>query len=274
MHGQQRAHRGRKVWRLLPGAVLCALAVQTAFPVPSTAQTNNSGIEIRGPIDDVPQLKDILPDFNTTIVPRQAPDTNVDTDAVSESQISLVAQMTRESKAPIGGGLVWRIFSVPSGTRAQPKLVRTLTEAAPSFSLPPGIYYVNAAFGRANLTRRITVLERGRLREVFVINAGGLRADVGISGGSAPDARSVSINIYSEESDQSGQRQLIVRNARPGRVIRLNAGIYHLESRVGRANAFVKSEVSIEAGKLTVARILHEAAVVTFRLVATAGGEA
>lgn len=242
--------------------------------VPSVPSlTPNTGIEIRGPIDDIPQIRDIKPDFNTTVVPRRVPGAE-DAEAGPESRIKLVAKLTRTNEKTITEGLVWRIFSVSDGSPNEPKLIQTLRDAAPNLTLPQGTYYANAAYGRANLTRRLTVLERGKLREVFVLNAGGLRAEVGVAGGAAPNKRSVRINIYSEESDQAGQRQMIVRGARPGLTLRLNAGIYLLESRIGAANAFVRSEVSVEAGKITVARILHEAATVTFRLVTTQGGEA
>lgn len=242
------------------------------LPAIPMAHAQGTGIEIRGPIDDIPQLKDILPDFNTTVVPRSNPDD--DEPPVIESTIVLEAHLTRDLKEPISNGVVWRVFTPPRTPRGTPNLVRTLNEPRPSFTLPPGTYYVNAAYGRANLTRRITVLERGKLREVFVLNAGGLRADVAISDGGKPVPQAVTINIYDDESDQAGQRAIIASGIKPGQIVRLNAGLYMLESRIGRANAFVKSEVSVEAGKLTVARILHQAASITFRLVRAPGGEA
>ncbi|MEO0811186.1 MAG: hypothetical protein AAFW82_11270, partial [Pseudomonadota bacterium] len=61
---------------------------------------------------------------------------------------------------------------------------------------------------------------------------------------------------------------------RPGRITRLNSGIYRIVSRLGDANAIVASEVTVEAGKLTEATVLHEAAKVTFKLVQSAGGDA
>ena len=47
-------------------------------------------------------------------------------------------------------------------------------EASPFLKLQPGEYTVNAAFGRANLTRKITVKAAdGPPFEAFVLNAGG-----------------------------------------------------------------------------------------------------
>jgi hypothetical protein len=56
--------------------------------------------------------------------------------------------------------------------------------------------------------------------------------------------------------------------------MRLNAGIYRIVSTYGDANAVVEADVTVEAGKLTEATILHSAARATFKLVTRLGGEA
>ncbi len=63
-------------------------------------------------------------------------------------------------------------------------------------------------------------------------------------------------------------------NAKPGLIIRLNAGIYHLVSTYGDANAKVEADVTVEAGKLTEATVTHQAAKAAFKLVTRTGGEA
>ncbi len=83
----------------------------------------------------------------------------------------------------------------------------------------------------------------------------------------------MSYSIYSD-LDQSDSRRLIMSGAKPALVMRLNAGIYHIVSTYGDANATVASDVTVEAGKLTEATIAHAAAKATFKLVARAGGEA
>jgi hypothetical protein len=62
--------------------------------------------------------------------------------------------------------------------------------------------------------------------------------------------------------------------AKPGLIIRLNAGIYQVVSTYGDANAIVRADVTVEAGKLTEATIAHAAARVSFKLVNREGGEA
>ncbi|MEO1264539.1 MAG: hypothetical protein AAFV26_02415, partial [Pseudomonadota bacterium] len=227
----------------------------------------------------VPELKDRSggggqkPDFNTTIVPRSDRAKQADQEAPADSgTLMLEAALTSDGQT-IDNGLTWRIFQRGIGLNAAPRLLQTVKQADPRLQLAPGTYFVNAAYGQANLTRRVVVLANGRLLERFVLNAGGLRADVMI-GEVAPPPQSVRLKIFSDESDQSGQRKLVINNLRPGVVARLNAGIYFLESRVGRANAVVRSQVSVEAGKLTVAKVSHQAATITFKLVTKAGGEA
>jgi hypothetical protein len=60
----------------------------------------------------------------------------------------------------------------------------------------------------------------------------------------------------------------------PGKTVRLNAGSYHIVSQYGDANAVVRSDVTVEAGKLSDAVVSHEAAKVTLKLVNQPGGEA
>ena len=63
-------------------------------------------------------------------------------------------------------------------------------------------------------------------------------------------------------------------DAKPGLIIRLNAGAYHIVSVYGDANAKVRADVTVEPGRLTEATINHTAAKVTFKLVLQPGGEA
>jgi preprotein translocase subunit YajC len=133
---------------------------------------------------------------------------------------------------------------------------------------------VNVAFGRANLSRKIVVSAERATQERFVLNAGGLRLNPVLASGEAITERAVSYDIYSDERDQYGQRTKLMSAVRPGTIIRLNAGIYNIVSSYGDANALARSDVTVEAGKLTEATLSHPAAKVTFKLVARAGGDA
>ena len=214
---------------------------------------------------------------NTTVIPWQPstkpkPGKSADHD---QTQVTLVALLTQDGQR-IDSGLVWRVFK-HEGDDAAPghnELVVTRREASPVLRLPPRDYFVNAAFGRAHLTRRITVKAGVQSVEPFVLNAGGLRVTALVNNGESVPSNSVSYDIFSDERDQFGNRARILSGARPGVIVRLNSGIYHVVSTYGDANAHVSADVTVEAGKLTEASVTHSAAKTTFKLVTRAGGEA
>src|SRR6478752_3937834 len=171
-------------------------------------------------------------------------------------------------------GLIWRVFTPQPGANGARKLVSTHHEAMPTAALVPGEYLVNAAYGLSNLTKKIKVESGRSLEETFVLNTGGLKLAAVLAGGAALPASSVHFDILSDEEDQFGNRHKILDDAKPGVVIRLNAGAYHLVSTYGDANGTVRADVTVEPGKITEATVQHAAAPVTFKLVQSAGGEA
>lgn len=223
-------------------------------------------------------------DGNVTVVPRAAetltpPATQGQATGQAAGQVSgpadvqLSAFLTTDGQR-IDRGLVWRVYSEAKGADGKPKLISTLRDAAPTLKIAPGTYIVNVSFGRANLTRRLTIeaKEGAPLAERFVLNAGGLRVNAQVSGHPAPEG-AVAYSVFSDR-DQSDNRRLVLSGVKPGLIVRLNAGIYHIESSYGDANAVVKSDVTVESGKLTEATVAHAAAKVTLKLVTRAGGEA
>ena len=155
-----------------------------------------------------------------------------------------------------------------------PALVSTHQDAQPAVKLAPGNYLINVAFGLAHLTRLITVTANQDTQEKFVINAGGLRIRARTESGNFSSPALVTYDLFSDERDQFGKRLKIMTGVRPGGITRLNSGIYRIVSRLGDANAVVASEVTVEAGKLTEAMVVHEVAKVTFKLVQNPGGDA
>ena len=179
-----------------------------------------------------------------------------------------------EAGPQVKTGLIWRVFTPQPGANGARKLVSTHHEAMPTAALVPGEYLVNAAYGLSNLTKKIKVESGRSLEETFVLNTGGLKLAAVLAGGAAFPASSVHFDILSDEEDQFGNRHKILDDAKPGVVIRLNAGAYHLVSTYGDANATVRADVTVEPGKITEATVKHAAAPVTFKLVQSAGGEA
>ncbi|GAB4232558.1 MAG: hypothetical protein Kow0032_15360 [Methyloligellaceae bacterium] len=174
----------------------------------------------------------------------------------------------------VTSGIIWRIFHPKPDVAGRYRLVATHSTAQPTDALPPGEYLVNAAYGLAHTTKKIRVQAGTSLNETFILNAGGLRLGAVLVNGGPIPPNSVRYDIYADEADQFGNRKKILDDAKPGLVIRLNAGAYHVVSRYGDANAIVHADVAVEPGRLTEATINHSAAKVTFKLVLQPGGEA
>ncbi len=94
------------------------------------------------------------------------------------------------------------------------------------------------------------------------------------SRGEAIADNAVVYSVLSDERDQFGNRITVLPSARPGATVRLNAGLYQVQSTYGDANAVVRGEVAVEPGKVTEATLVHSAARATFRLVTRPGSEA
>lgn len=189
------------------------------------------------------------------------------------AKVRLIALLTADGQR-IEQDLTWRVFEESAEPRTAGKLLSKHTAASPILTLKPGTYTINAAFGRANLTRKITVSTGGvEMTEPFVLNAGGLRVSLAPVAGGLDGMKSF-YDIFTDERDQRGDRRMVLSRAKPDTVIRLNSGIYHIVSTLGDANATVDADVTVEAGKLTEATVSHKAARVTFKLVTREGGEA
>jgi hypothetical protein len=184
--------------------------------------------------------------------------------------VKLVALLTADGQE-IDDGLVWRVFDAEGP--GKPKLVSQSHDASPVMRLPPGEYMINAAFGHANLTRKVEVKPGDMPPETFVLNAGGLRLAAIVGGKPAPPG-SVTYSIFIDDRDQFDGRTAVMTGAKPNLIIRLNSGIYRIVSQYGDANATIDADVTVEAGKLTETTVTHTGGKATFALVTHAGGEA
>ncbi|MEX2166986.1 MAG: vWA domain-containing protein, partial [Methyloceanibacter sp.] len=182
--------------------------------------------------------------------------------------------MVTEIGPKVQSGLTWRVYSSQASPDGGYKLISTHREAMPTAALLPGEYMVNAAYGLSNLTKKVKV-EGGRsIEETFILNTGGLKLAAVLANGEKMSEQGVRFDIMSDEEDQFGNRATILGDAKPGVVVRLNAGAYHVVSLYGDANATVRADVTVEPGKITEATVKHNGAKITFRLVQSLGGEA
>jgi len=183
--------------------------------------------------------------------------------------------LVSEGGPRLQSGLTWRVYeSKASLPNARYKLVSTHRDAMPTAALLPGEYLVNAAYGLSNLTKKIKVESGRSVEETFVLNTGGLKLAAVLPSGDPLPTSPARYDILSDEADQFGHRKMVLRNAKPDTVIRLNAGAYHIECLYGDANATVKADVTVEPGKITEATLKQTGAKTTFKLVQSLGGEA
>lgn len=266
--------RNCRPWRAFTACIAVAFFMTTLTLMPAAqAQTTSPKVE-PGWTPDVnikkndaakPKAKAPAKPSNTTVIQRSD-----DAESAGKAELKLMALLTADGQE-IDEGVVWRIFQVIGHTK--PKLVTEERKASPLLMLQPGDYTINAAFGRANLTRKISLRAGSTSTERFVLNAGGLRVNASLAGKPIP-AGNVTYAIFSDDKDQFDNRGDVMTNAKPGLIIRLNAGIYHIVSTYGDANAKVEADVTVEAGKLTEASVIHKAAKAAFKLVTHEGGEA
>ena len=175
---------------------------------------------------------------------------------------------------PLANGVIWRVFDAHVGDDGSYRLISTHRDAHPSITMPPGEYLINAAYGRANITKRVTLWPGKAQQDVFNLNAGGLRLYATLARQPLLSEHALTFDIFSEETDQFGNRLKVITGAKSGVVMRLNGGTYRVHSIYGDSNAVIEADVTVEPGKLTEATIDHQAGKVTFKLVQKPGGEA
>jgi len=180
-----------------------------------------------------------------------------------------------ETGEPLRYGLTWRVFHPVPGPDGKLPLLATSEGGSAQFEFEPGDYFLHVAFGRAGVTKKLTVPKDGPIAtQHLVMEAGGLMLNA-VSGIDARiPANQLRFNIYKAEEGIDGEQQLVVEDVKPNTIVRLNAGTYHIVSEYGAVNAVIRSDIRVEAGKLTEAVIQHRAAQLTLKLVAEPGGEA
>jgi hypothetical protein len=188
-----------------------------------------------------------------------------------QAVLSLTARYGKDLPV-INNGLVWRVFADRPDETGTFKLIREERGATPNIVLPPGGYVVHVTMGLVSAVRPVT-LKSETDRESFLLPAGGLRIE-GRVGTSKIPQNQISFAIYKGSQFEVGERASLVPNVAAGDVALLPEGTYYIISNYGDANSVVRSDIRVQAGKLTDVIITHRAAVITLKLVSDKGGEA
>jgi hypothetical protein len=278
--GITRWRHGNKPWLALAFAlVLSSLFVGSARaqffsdhppPIPP-ASVPDPGAAVNlapssGPAS-APSLPPVLTQPSIASVPPAAPPGG----APGQAVLALSARYGKDMPV-INGGLVWRIFSDRPDENGTFKMIREDHNPTPSIVLSPGNYVVDVAFGTVTAVRAVT-LKAETDRELFMLPAGGLRIE-GRVGGSKIPQNQISFAIYKGSQFEGGDRSALVPSVAAGDVVLLPEGTYYIISNYGDANSVVRSDIRVQAGKLTDVVVTHRAAVITLKLVSDKGGEA
>lgn len=188
-----------------------------------------------------------------------------------QAVLALSARYGRELPA-VNSGLVWRVYADRPDASGAFKLVREDHNPTPNLVLPPGSYVVHVALGLASAVRAVT-LKQETTRESFELPAGGLRLEGRVGSSKIPPGQ-ITFTIFKGSQFEGGDRAPIAQNIGAGEVLLVPEGTYYIVSNYGDANSVVRSDIRIQAGKLTDVTVSHRAAVITLKLVGEKGGEA
>jgi hypothetical protein len=173
---------------------------------------------------------------------------------------------------PINSGLIWRVYAAKPDATGVFRLIKEDHTAAPTFVLSPGAYVVHASLGLASAAKAV-VLRSETVHEIFDIPAGGIRLEGRVGDVRIPTGQ-ISFEIFAGSQFDTGDRRPIAQNVMSSDVVLLPEGTYSIVSNYGDGNSVVRSDVHIDAAKLTDIVVTHRAAVITLKLVNNPGGEA
>src|SRR5262249_48155888 len=148
----------------------------------------------------------------------------------------------------ITNGLVWRVFPArPDGTGAFRPIKEDKT-ASPVMTLPPGDYVVHVSFGLASAAKALRLQDS--TREGVELTAGGRKLEGRVGDVRIPTGE-ISFDIFKGSQFEPGFKTPLAQGVLTGDVVVVPEGNYHIVSNYGDTNAVVRSDIRVQAGKLT-----------------------
>jgi len=234
------------------------MAPQALAPAPLTPGTGSPGATLVAP-------QPLQPSYPQPLA-QAAP-------LVPAGHVALAVTARYGRDAPqISGGVIWRVYAANPDANGAFRLIKEDRAASPTFVLPPGNYVVDASLGLAS-TAKAVQLRSETVRETFDIPAGGIRLEGRVGDVRIP-AGQISFDVFPGSQFDTSDRRPIAQNVMTGDVVLLPEGTYYIVSNYGDGNSVVRSDVRVQAAKLTDVVVTHRAAVLTLKLVNEKGGEA
>lgn len=181
--------------------------------------------------------------------------------------ISLQASYAGTSR-PVRTAMDWRVYSIQQN---EPNLVASSKDPAPTFALAPGDYMIHLTHGLASATKRIS-MSVAPMSDRLTLNAGGLVLRAKLAEAPIPAQRQT-VSVYIPAPNDS-EGKLVTNTLKPGELLRLPEGTYHIVSTYAGSNSVVRADIIVASGKVTEATMNHRAATVTLKLVRQVGGVA
>jgi hypothetical protein len=172
----------------------------------------------------------------------------------------------------VPGGILWRVFPDRPDAAGVLRPIREDKTAAPTMLLPPGGYIVHVTMGHAQTLKKVQ-LRAETVREVFDIPAGGIRIEGKVGDARIPTGQ-IHFDVYKGSQFETGDKRPLSQNMVTGDVMLVPEGTYHIVSHYGDGNAVVRSDIRVQAARVTEVTVNHRAAVITLKLVTSEGGEA
>ena len=244
---------------------IVSLAGQGSFAqssVPPAGMISPRGSDVFGPSSMLGNPGDSILRPGTAVMPMVP---------AGQVALSLSARFGKDLGA-IGGGLDWRVYAAKAEPGGRFKLVKEDKTASPTLVLPAGNYIVHVDFGLATAVKPVSLRDPA-VREEFDLPAGGLRIEGRVGNARVPPNQ-ISFDVYKGSQFEPGDRRPIAERIQTGAVIVVPEGTYYIVSNYGDANATVRSDIRVQAGKLTDVTVNHRAAAITLKLVGEKGGEA
>ncbi len=285
----------RRCWRLLPAVALAAVvadgvAAQTrspgpappvqALPPPDGSTAPNPPVPPM-PIPNVGGPTILAPDGDAApspppaqrplVLPTAPPAPPLPRVRPGETALTLSARFGAAAPA-ISGDLHWRIYADRPDQTGAFRLIKEDRSPRPTLALPAGGYIVHVAFGLASAVKPVQL--RGEpIEQVFEISAGGLTLKGQVGDVRIPTGQ-ISFDIFRGSQFEPGDKRPIVGNVLTGTMVLVPEGTYYILSKYGDGNSVVRSDIRVQAGKLTDVTVTHRAAIIMLKLVADKGGEA
>jgi hypothetical protein len=192
---------------------------------------------------------------------------------VPAGQVALTVAARYGRDAPqITGGVIWRVYASKADANGVFRLLKEDKTASPTFTLAPGTYVVHASVGLASAAKAVQ-LRGDTVHEVFDIPAGAVRLEGRVGDVRIPTGQ-ISFEIFPGSQFDTSDRRPVAQNVMTSDVVLLPEGTYYIVSNYGDGNSIVRSDVHVQAAKLTDIVVTHRAAALTLKLVNESRGEA